>query len=73
MYPRDQEDTTIYDVVTNHEEQFSIWPTDRETPLGWWRVGVSGTRAECLAYIVEVWTEMRPKSLRDQMNSRPPQ
>jgi MbtH protein len=72
MYSTDQEDTTIYDVVTNYEEQYSIWPAERETPAGWWRVGVSGTRAECLANIVEVWTDMRPKSLREAMERRQP-
>ena len=63
----DQEDTTIYKVVMNHEEQYSIWPADRENPLGWQDVGKSGLKAECLAYIEEVWTDMRPLSLRKQM------
>jgi len=61
------EDMTIYKVVVNQEEQYSIWPADRETPLGWNDAGKSGTKAECLAYIEEVWTDMRPKSLRDAM------
>ena len=66
--PRDeQEDTTIYKVVVNQEEQYSIWPADRENPLGWKDVGKSGLKAECLAYIEEVWTDMRPLSLRKQM------
>jgi MbtH protein len=60
-------DTTIYTVVMNHEEQYSIWPADREIPAGWSAVGVSGSKAECLDYIKEVWTDMRPKSLRDGM------
>src|SRR5215813_15493 len=63
----DQEDTTIYKVVMNHEEQYSIWPADRENPLGWKDVGKSGPKPECLAYIKEVWTGMRPLSLRKQM------
>lgn len=63
----EQEDTTIYKVVVNHEEQYSIWPADRENPLGWKDVGKSGRKAECLAYIEEVWTDMRPLSLRRQM------
>lgn len=63
----DQEDTTIYAVVVNHEEQYSIWPADRELPLGWRNAGKSGPKAECLAYIEEVWTDMRPLSLRKQM------
>lgn len=51
-------------VVRNAEEQYSIWPDDRELPGGWFAVGVSGSRAECLAHIAEVWTDMRPLSLR---------
>ena len=63
----EREDTTIYTAVMNHEEQYSIWPADRELPLGWTAVGTPGTKAEVLAYIEEVWTDMRPKSLRDKM------
>jgi len=63
----DQEDTTIYNVVVNHEEQYSIWPADRENPLGWKNAGKCGLKTECLAYIKEVWTDMRPLSLRQQM------
>jgi len=51
----------------NHEEQYSIWPADRDNPLGWQDVGKSGPKAECLAYIKEVWTDMRPLSLRRKM------
>jgi MbtH protein len=61
------EDTTIYKVVINHEEQYSIWPADRELPLGWQEVGTQGLKAECLAYIKDVWTDMRPLSLRQKM------
>jgi MbtH protein len=64
----DDEDTTIYQVVVNDEEQYSIWPADRECPLGWKSVAVSGEKAKCLAYISEVWTDMRPLSLRKQMD-----
>ena len=63
----DREDTTFYKVVVNHEEQYSIWPADKANPLGWNDVGKSGTKAECLAYIQEVWTDMRPLSLRKKM------
>ena len=63
----DREDTTIYKAVVNHEEQYSIWPADRENPLGWRDAGKSGTKAECLEYIKEVWTDMRPLSLRRRM------
>src|SRR5215213_591636 len=63
----DKEDTTIYKVVVNHEEQYSIWPDYKENPLGWRDVGKVGPKAECLAYIKEVWTDMRPLSLRKKM------
>ncbi len=63
----DLEDKTIYKVVVNHEQQYSIWPSERENALGWKDVGKSGTKAECLDYIKEVWTDMRPLSLRQQM------
>ena len=58
---------TIYTVVVNHEEQYSIWPADKENPLGWTSVGKSGKKQECLDYIEQVWTDMRPLSLRKQM------
>jgi MbtH protein len=63
------EDATTYDVVVNHEEQYSIWPSHREKPLGWRFGGKTGTKAECLAYIKEVWTDMRPLSLRKKMDA----
>lgn len=63
----DKEDTTIYRVVVNHEEQYSIWPEYKEIPLGWKDVGKVGLKADCLAYIKEVWTDMRPLSLRKKM------
>jgi MbtH protein len=67
MNQDDTEDTTIYKVVMNHEEQYSIWPADRENALGWNDAGKVGPKAECLAYIGEVWTDMRPLSLRRKM------
>jgi MbtH protein len=63
----EREDTTVYKVVVNHEEQYSIWPADRENALGWNDAGKTGTKQECLAYIEEVWTDMRPLSLRKKM------
>jgi MbtH protein len=63
----EQEDVTTYDVVMNHEEQYSIWPAHKEPPSGWTRVGKQGPKSECLAYIEEVWTDMRPLSLRKSM------
>ncbi len=63
----DMDDTRLYKVVINHEEQYSIWFADREVPAGWKEVGKSGTKQECLDYIEEVWTDMRPLSLRKRM------
>ena len=67
MQQDEQEDKTIYKVVVNHEEQYSIWFADREPPPGWREVGIEGPKAECLAHIEEVWTDMRPLSLRKKM------
>jgi MbtH protein len=60
-------DAREYVVVANHEAQYSIWLADRELPAGWREAGPKGTRAECLAHIEEVWTDMRPLSLRRRM------
>jgi MbtH protein len=63
------EENMLYKAVVNHEEQYSIWEADRENPLGWSDAGKTGTKEECLAYIKEVWTDMRPLSLRRQMEA----
>ncbi|HYD78839.1 MAG TPA: MbtH family NRPS accessory protein [Paucimonas sp.] len=64
----DSEDT-IFKVVVNDEEQYSIWPGHKEIPAGWSPTGYTGKKAECLAHIKEVWTDMRPLSLRQQMET----
>ena len=66
----EDEDTRRYTVVVNDEEQYSIWLSDRKLPLGWRDAGKAGTKAECLAHIDEVWTDMRPLSLRRAMQER---
>jgi MbtH protein len=58
-------DSTTYKVVVNGEEQYSIWPADRAVPAGWREVGKSGEKDDCLAYIKNVWTDMRPPSTKD--------
>lgn len=68
MRDDEQDDQTIYKVVLNHEEQYSIWPAERENAPGWRDAGQTGTKAECLAYIERVWTDMRPLSLRRGMD-----
>lgn len=65
----EQEDLTLYKVVVNHEEQYSIWPAEKENALGWHDAGFRGIKSEVLAYIKEHWTDMRPRSLRLQMDS----
>jgi MbtH protein len=69
MYRDEDVDMTLYKVVINHEEQYSIWPADRENAPGWRDAGKSGTKEDCLEYIREVWTDMRPLSLRKQMDA----
>ena len=64
------DDGRLYKVVQNHEAQYSIWPVDRENPPGWREAGESGPKQECLAFIREVWTDMRPLSLRRAMEER---
>ena len=68
MVQDDDREHTEYKVVVNHEEQYSIWPASQENPAGWRDAGKIGLKAECLAYIKEVWTDMRPLSLRRQMD-----
>lgn len=63
-------DETQYVVLINDEEQYSLWPAARAVPAGWREVGPRGPKDVCLAYIGEVWTDMRPKSLRDAMAQR---
>jgi MbtH protein len=68
MRDDEQDERIKYKVVLNHEEQYSIWPADRENAPGWRDAGQIGTKAECLAYIEKVWTDMRPLSLRRRMD-----
>jgi MbtH protein len=68
MTQDENEEHILYKVVVNHEEQYSIWPNGRENPAGWRDAGKTGPKAACLAYIKEVWTDMRPLSLRQRMD-----
>jgi MbtH protein len=67
MSQEEESDGITYKVVINHEEQYSIWPTFRENPLGWSDAGFQGAKKDCLDHIEKVWTDMRPKSLREHM------
>lgn len=60
-------DERTYRVVVNDEQQYSIWRADRDLPAGWYAEGLTGSRQECLDHIGEVWTDMRPLSLRLRM------
>ena len=62
------DENTTFQVVVNHEGQYSIWPDYKAIPAGWSAVGKDGRKDECLAYIEEVWTDMRPLSLRKAMD-----
>ncbi|MGK6316662.1 MbtH family protein [Neorhizobium sp. DT-125] len=64
------DENTDFTVVINHEEQYSIWPTYKPIPDGWRSAGKTGKKAECLAYVEEVWTDMRPLSLRKALADR---
>ena len=63
-------DSARYKVVVNQEEQYSIWPAERENPVGWMDAGTIGSKTECLAYIREAWADMRPLSLRKTMDQQ---
>jgi len=64
---RETEDTTTYKVIVNHEEQYAIWPEFKDIPAGWRYGDKAGAKADCLAYIKEVWVDMRPLSVRQKM------
>lgn len=72
MSQYEPEDTLTYRVVVNHEEQYSIWPEQNDVPAGWRDAGKQGSKAECLAYVEEVWTDMRPLSVRVAMAASAP-
>ena len=58
------EEVMFYTIVVNNNEQYSIWPAEREVPDGWKKVGVKGTKNQCLEFIQQVWTDMTPLSSR---------
>lgn len=63
------DENTTFNVVINHEEQYSIWPDYKDVPAGWRLAGKQGKKEECLAWIDQVWTDMRPLSLRQAMDA----
>jgi len=60
-------DSRVYVVLINDEEQYSLWPRNQDVPAGWRSVDFMGSKEECMKYVDEVWTDMRPKSLREKM------
>lgn len=62
------DDDARYQVLINDEEQYSLWLADHDIPAGWRAVGIEASKADCMAYVDEVWTDMRPRSLREQMD-----
>jgi uncharacterized protein YbdZ (MbtH family) len=62
------DDDARYEVLRNDEDQYSLWLAGQEVPQGWYRVGKEGTKDECSAYVDEIWTDMRPRSLRERMD-----
>lgn len=64
MTEQGNEDDQLYFVVRNHEEQYSIWYANREVPAGWEVVGEAEAKESCLDRIEQLWTDMRPLSLR---------
>jgi MbtH protein len=70
MDAREGEDTTVYAVVVNHEEQYTIWAVERAMAPGWRATGKSGSKAECLDHIKRTWSDMRPLSLRNKMQEQ---
>jgi MbtH protein len=63
----------LWRVVINIEDQYSIWPASKTIPPGWEEEGKKGTKEECLAHIKEVWVDMRPRSLKEQMDAKQPE
>jgi len=69
MNSEEKQDVRVYKVVLNHEEQYSIWPVERQNPAGWRDEGTTGSKDECLVHIAKVWTDLRPLSLRRKMQA----
>jgi MbtH protein len=65
--PFDDENGTFW-VLVNDEDQHSLWPTFADVPAGWRKVFGEASRADCLAYVEEHWTDILPKSLRDRLD-----
>jgi MbtH protein len=58
----------LFLVLVNPEQQYSLWPSFAQVPSGWTVALGASTRATALSYVEENWTDMRPRSLREQMD-----
>lgn len=65
-----QDEAEPFDVVINDDEQYSIWWSQRSLPVGWQRVGVRGSKDECLQHIEDTWTDISPRSVRSHREGR---
>lgn len=63
-----ESDDASYAVLRNDEHQYSLWPADMKIPAGWQVVKQADTRESCLQFVEESWTDMRPKSLAEEMD-----
>jgi MbtH protein len=72
MMDKNTSNETTYRVLVNHEQQYSLWPTNLPIPAGWSDVCVNGSREQCVEYVERVWTDLRPLSLRQAMASELP-
>ena len=64
--PFDDDNGTFF-VLVNDEDQYSLWPAFADVPAGWWVVFGASGRSDCLAYVEQTWTDLRPKTLRAAM------
>ena len=64
--PFDDENGTFY-VLVNDEDQHSLWPSFAEVPAGWRVVFDESSRTECLTFVEQNWSDLRPRSLREAM------
>jgi MbtH protein len=65
-----EDENAVYHVLVNDEGQYSLWPSFKDVPQGWTIAKKSDSRAACLEYINQNWTDMRPQSLIDRMNEQ---
>jgi MbtH protein len=66
----DEDGARLFKVLINEEDQYSLWPATFDVPRGWWETGKHGTQQECTTYVDEVWTDMRPRTVREAMDGR---